>query len=155
MSLVYYFAYGSNVAPERMKERKVKFKSRERGGLRGWKLVFNKRGMDGTGKANIEREEGGVVEGALYLLKKEELEKLYPYEGFKGKGNPSNHYDLVEVEVERENGERVKALTFVALPWVIDNSVKPARWYLNLILKGKDLFSREYYEALSKVETVD
>jgi len=64
-----YFAYGSNMNPERMRQRGIKFSKREHAILEGWKLVFNKIASRNPNKgyANIERKEGSIVKGILSL----------------------------------------------------------------------------------------
>lgn len=42
-----YFAYGSNMNKDRMKERKINFTSRQFAKLLCYKLVFNKKAKDG------------------------------------------------------------------------------------------------------------
>ena len=61
-----YFAYGSNMDGDRLRERGVRFYKRERGVLEGYRLVFNKRSSKGSreGYANIIKEEGSVVEAS-------------------------------------------------------------------------------------------
>ena len=68
--------------PDRMRERGVLFTERRRAILEGWKLLFNKVSSrnPSEGFANIEREEGSVVEGILYEIRDSDLEKLDSYE---------------------------------------------------------------------------
>lgn len=55
MSDHWYFAYGSNLSTEQ-KERRTGFIREARcARLDGYHIAFNKRGNDGTGKANMIR----------------------------------------------------------------------------------------------------
>jgi len=124
-----YFAYGSNLVVERMRERGAPFKAARPALLRGHRLVFDKRGFDGSARANVAPAPGGLVYGVLYELEEDGLEALRGYE---------SGYDLVAVEVEVPDGDeaaRVSAKVFVARP---DRRTKapPTRSYLALILLG-------------------
>ncbi len=149
-NLVYYFAYGSNMNPKRMIERNAEFLERRRAVLRGWKLVFNKiaRRNPKEGYANIVRDEGNVVEGVLYQIYEEGLSSLDIYEGY------PHDYDRKLLEVELEDGSKVKAWVYVAQPDKVREGLKPSREYLENLLKGCDLLSKEYCEKLRKVETL-
>ena len=47
-------------------------------------MMFNKRGGDGTGKANIVWDPNGVVRGVIYRCSSDELDEMDPYEGVTG-----------------------------------------------------------------------
>jgi len=148
---VKYFAYGSNMDPDRMRERGVFFTERRRAILEGWKLLFNKVSSrnPSEGFANIEREEGSVVEGILYEIRDSDLEKLDSYEGC------PEHYVRIRVRVKLDDGSEVEAVTYVANPSKVRSGLKPSREYLSHLLKGCDLLSKEYCERLRKLETLD
>jgi gamma-glutamylcyclotransferase (GGCT)/AIG2-like uncharacterized protein YtfP len=104
----YYFAYGSNMNPEKMLERGVPFRWKKTAVLEGFKLEFNKlchhyRGNYGC--ANIEPAEEKVVEVVLYLLEN-------PYEGLINldyfEGYPE-HYTRRVLNVITPEGETFKA----------------------------------------------
>jgi len=149
-SAMRYFAYGSNMDPDRMIERGVNFLKRERAILKGWKLTFNKIAYQNPneGYANIEKDDESVVEGILYEIPEEDIEKLDRYEGV------PNHYERLSVVVQSNNGA-VKAITYIANPNKVREGLKPGRDYLNHLLKGCDLLTEEYCEKLRKWETLD
>ena len=64
-----YFAYGSNLNPERMRRRIPDARPVGRATLRGWRLVERL-------YADIEKARGGRVEGVLYLVTPTELRRL-------------------------------------------------------------------------------
>lgn len=147
---MYYFAYGSNMNPERMKERKVNFLERKKAILRGWKLVFNKVSSKNPeeGYANIVKDENSIVEGILYLIEDDSIKKLDGYEGY------PEHYDRKELEVELEDGSKVKAWVYIAQQDKVREGLKPSREYLEHLLKGCDLLSEEYCEKLKNVKVL-
>ena len=146
-----YFAYGSNMDPERMRIRGVDFSKRERAILEGWRLKFNKVASQNPneGYANIEEDKGSIVEGILYTIPDSHIEKLDKYEGY------PNHYVKSTVIVKLDSGERVKAITYIANPEKVRDDLKPSKEYLQHLLKGCDLLSEEYCEKLRNWETLD
>ena len=98
--------------------------------LRGWRLSFDKRGFDGSGRANVTAAPDGLVHGVLYDLEPAGLEALKGFE---------TGYDLVEVRVEAaldgEGPAQVPAFVFVARPDRRTRS-RPSRAYVALILQG-------------------
>ncbi len=78
---IWYFAYGSNIDANQMKERIGRYPDRVLGILRNWRLEFNKASakVPGAGFANIMPCPGDAVEGVLYLLSEEELRRLDHY----------------------------------------------------------------------------
>ena len=91
-----YFAYGSNMNPERMKERGAHFTSIDSYKLRGYSLKFNKISFEKpcTGCANIVPDEMGVVEGVLYKITVQGLYNLDKFEGY------PVHYDRVGFSID-------------------------------------------------------
>ena len=146
-----YFAYGSNMDPERMRQRGIEFSRREYTILNGWRLVFNKIAFPNSkeGYANIERDEEGVVEGILYEIQESGLTKLDGYEGY------PDHYNRIKVRVKLSNAQEVEGITYIAQHNKIGSGLKPSKDYLNHLLKGCDLLSEKYCEMLRKWETLD
>ena len=146
-----YFAYGSNMNPDRMKQRGINFSKREHAILEGWKLLFNKIASrnPNEGYANIEREEGSIVEGILYEIQGSDVEKLDKYEGY------PNHYERLNVRVRLDNGKEVEAVTYVANSNKVREGLRPSREYLMDLLRECDLLSIEYWEKLRQWETLD
>jgi cation transport regulator ChaC len=99
--------------------------------LQGYRVEFNKRGRDGTGKANIVPDEASTVWGVVYECSPNELEKLDRYEGV-----DSGHYVRKAVVVQLENGEQIDAITYVAGERFIGDSLRPSPEYLQTILDG-------------------
>jgi len=146
-----YFAYGSNMDPERMKGRKVNFSKRQRATLKGWRLEFNKKASQNLkeGYANIVPCEEYIVEGVLYEIQNEDLENLDSYEGY------PNHYSRIEVKVILDNDQEVSAITYIAQANKVKTGLKPSREYLEHLLKGYDVLSEDYCKRLGEWKTVD
>jgi gamma-glutamylcyclotransferase len=125
-----YFAYGSNMDAERLGKRVDQVKVTGVGSVTGYDLRFNKRSVDGSGKANLVERADAVVEGVLFEVSAAQLERL---DGFE-KGY---HRMPVSVVV---NGATQSAITYVADPDQIDDSLTPTTEYLRLIRRGAEAF---------------
>lgn len=150
--MLYYFAYGSNISENRMRnERNVNYTFRKFAVLENYKLVFNKVSKKNVylGYANIVESEGDIVQGALYLINESDINIIDKFEGVK-----NNHYYRSIVNVNCE-GEKINAITYVANPTMIRQNIKPDKNYLSYILEGKDLFTNDYYEKLLETKTLD
>ena len=61
-----YYAYGSNMSTRRLLSRVPDARTLGRARLAGMRLVCNKPGRDGSGKANLVEDAGAHVWGVLY-----------------------------------------------------------------------------------------
>ena len=149
MSNLYYFAYGSNMNPERVRARGLEYSQVLSGQLSGYELSFNKYSAKQEGAAaNIIRQENAVTEGVLYLLSGEEqIIQMDPFEGF------PDHYSRELLSIATK-AEPVKAWVYIAIQRFIRENLLPPRWYLNHLLAGKQFLTQPYYERLKKVECV-
>ena len=120
-----YFAYGSNLLFSRMRDRVPSARLLERARLPGVRLVFDKRGRDGSGKANLCEALGSSVWGVLYAIEPAGWEALDRHEG---------GYARVAVEVVGEEGELHAAATYVAQVFTAD--AVPFDWYRELVIEG-------------------
>lgn len=145
--MIKYFSYGSNLNSDRMKERGVNFISRTFGILKDYKLVFNKIASRNPkeGYANIVVSKNSIVEGAIYEINDADIFLLDKYESY------PKHYYRKEVEVQSSN-ELIKCITYIANDSKVMEGLKPSDDYLKHILKGKDLFTENYYNKLEKTE---
>ncbi|MFH1514112.1 MAG: gamma-glutamylcyclotransferase family protein [bacterium] len=148
---VHYFAYGSNMDPDRMIERRAFFTDRVFARLENYKLVFNKISNKNPeeGFGNIIPDGNSVVEGVLYEVEWDAIECLDIKEGYPAA------YSREEIEVELSDGGKVEALVYIAREDKTRDGLKPSREYLSHYLKGKDLLSEEYYSWLETIETFD
>lgn len=128
MSQTWYFAYGSNLNKEQVKERINSFKECGPAILEDYKLTFNiySPARDG-GVADILTSKGDKVYGAVYKMSKEKLYKV------EETGLKSGRYKPEQVEVNYNN-QKINATAFV----VSDKNdfIEPSDEYLKTILNG-------------------
>ena len=126
-----YFAYGSNMSPERLRAADRTPSATLIGAARvaGYRLVFDKVGRDGSGKADCQRTVAltDVVHGALFRIAHGDRPALDRAEGL------GNGYDAFEISVVTESGI-VSALTYLATRK--DSTLKPLTWYMHHVLHG-------------------
>ena len=143
----FYFAYGSNMNPARMRSRGLAFSEAMAGRLEGYALCFDKRAHDRPGRsyANIRYQRGGVVEGVLYRLAHEdEIWKMDPFEG------TPIFYSRERMPVMTARGVQ-PAWVYVANPAMREEGLWPSRSYLEHLLAGREFLSPAYWEALAAV----
>lgn len=123
-----YFAYGSNLKQARLRDRIGALRVLGRAVLADYRLVFDKPGADGSGKANLRGAAGEEVWGVLYELQAGALERLDPFEG---------GYARIRVEVRREDGATITAETYRSFRSPTDTVPgHPFDWYRDLLLEG-------------------
>ena len=145
----YYFAFGSNMDEQQMKNRKAEFAERQNGVMANWKLVFNKinRKKEGSGYANIVPEYGSIVEGIIYKVSEDAIRILDDWEGV------PIAYHKKTMLVENSNKKSVDCIIYIANHSKTDNSLKPERKYLDHLLEGKEFLSENYFSDLKNTET--
>ena len=122
---VLYFAYGSNLKIARMRARAPSARPDGIAVLRGYRLVCNKRGADGTAKANLEPAPEEETWGALYRMTAADLLELDRFEG---------GYQRIQLTVQRPGGQALCAETYRAQQ-LTDDPV-PLEEYRALRLEG-------------------
>jgi len=146
LTVHHYFAYGSNMNPDRVRQRKMSFESAESGHLFDYSLRFNKRSAKypGAASANVMLSAQGVTEGVVYrLVEPVQIEMMDPYEGY------PVLYNRIALPIVTGAGV-VDAWVYTANEAHITEGLSPARWYLNHLLAGRDYLSASYFEALSQ-----
>ena len=148
---IYYFAYGSNMNPQRMIVREAFFTERISARLHDYKLIFNfRRSQNPTeSAANVIPDLGNCVEGALYLTDEKAISRLDVFEGY------PVHYRRDEVTVVTEDGREINAFVYIANDDKTADGLKPSKEYLGHLLAGQDLLSEDYFNNLQKTETLD
>jgi gamma-glutamylcyclotransferase (GGCT)/AIG2-like uncharacterized protein YtfP len=126
-----YFAYGSNLSSERIRQPDRAPSARVLGtaSLARHVLAWHKRGADGSGKCTVCRTESRSdgVWGVLWEIDAEDVPRLDAVEG------PG--YERVEVEVLTAN-QKMRAFTYLARPSHVDAALRPADWYRALVVAG-------------------
>lgn len=140
---MYYFAYGSNMDEQQMESKKVAFSNKEKAKIFGYRLTFNKKTSNGSGRATIIKgKSDDVVEGILYTINDDDIVKLDKPERY------PEHYSRIEVPVVTESGEKIPAVTYLANSDWLAEGLLPMEGYLRTILNAKEMVSEEYYRML-------
>jgi len=127
----WYFAYGSNLDPNRKEARTGGIRESRKVSAIGYRLVFDKLGSDGTGKANLVPDDRCRVWGAVYRCSAETLIQMDRYEGV-----PGGHYLRTTILVQAESGEELEAVTYVAGEEHKRPFLQPSDDYLERIIRG-------------------
>ena len=142
---VWYFAYGSNMDPGQMIDRKVRFSTAKKALLKEHTLVFNRYSVTyGAGVADIIPKDGSAVEGVLYLVNERGLKLLDKFEGV-----DRGLYQRAFVVVEDEKGTPHRAVCYQIVDKAIV-TVPPSVEYLTKLVKGAEAFglSPDYIQGL-------
>ncbi|MBA2661713.1 MAG: gamma-glutamylcyclotransferase [Bradymonadaceae bacterium] len=129
MTVLTYFAYGSNMLSNRLRGRVPSARPIGPAELHGWSLRFHKRGADGSAKCNVVLEPGGLVNGVLFEIAHAEKRRLDLAEGL-GSG-----YEQATVSVTSLLGA-VEGFLYVASASHIDEGLAPFDWYKDFVIYG-------------------
>ena len=147
MSNLYYFAYGSNLSPNQIRERlgTPDLQPLFVAYLSGHRLAFPLESMKrwGGGVASFEKAEGKEVWGVVFELTEQQMEKMDEWE---------RDYERVSISVFKKNGEKVEAQTYKAKK---TGKVLPSSRYMKTIIGGamECGLPKEYIEKLKKIRT--
>ena len=125
-----YFAYGSNMLTARLNERCPSAKPAGCAFAPGYRLIFEKLGRDGSGKAAIApAAPGEQVSGVLFTISRDDLPALDRAEwGYV-------RHDAFPV-FAAGSPEPVRAVTYIAPREICRIGLSPFDWYLALIKAG-------------------
>lgn len=123
-----YFAYGSNMFEVKLTKAAPTASFYSIGRVIGYMLRFNKQSRDGSGKANIVAT--GVptdeVWGVIYTIVDADRASL---------DRSELGYTPTEIDVVTA-ARTMTALTYVAEPATIDETVRPYIWYKDFVVRG-------------------
>lgn len=143
-----YFAYGSNLHPLRLQARVPSASLLGVSLLPNHRLVFGKRGMDGSGKCTIMpgNTPQDIVPGALFVMHREEISSLDAAEG-PDYARKSAAFDLA--------GRRLSAFYYEAHEYCVSDELKPFDWYRDLVVAGARFHGlpESYVATLAAVES--
>jgi len=146
---MFYFAYGSNMNLDQMRERKVSYQNPRKAFLMNYKLGFTKTSerYNNIGVADIIESKGNFVEGVLYEVTEEGMANLDKFEGIE-----QNVYKRVKVVVQLESGEELETITYK----IINEDkpfIPPAKEYMDKIIKGAEThrLSKNYIQKLKAI----
>lgn len=149
VSMLYYFAYGSNLHPMRLQARIPSARLVGMAELPSYRLAFHKRSVDLSGKCNLVEVEQGAHQayGAVYTMKAAHKTELDRIEG-------SGYSDrTIEVTLA---GRDYRCFTYIARDTHIDERLRPYHWYRQLVLVGA-LFHRmppSYVAAIERIDSI-
>lgn len=143
-----YFAYGDNMDEATLAARGVEFTKVCTGKVRQLRLAFQKPGADGTGRADLKDDQGGVTEGVVYDVPEVTLANLDVYEGV-----DKGHYRRQAVTVQTPRGE-LECVLYRAAKF--KGGLKPSPEYLQTIVRGAEAhrLSPEYITFLRSHDTM-
>ncbi len=119
-----YFAYGSNLCTARLRELAPSARVRGAAHAPGFALRLDKRGVDGTAKANLHLAPGGVVWGAVYALDPADWARL-----------DARERDYARIEIEIVQGDQRGIAQTYRSDRLTEDAVAAA-WYKRLIVEG-------------------
>jgi gamma-glutamylcyclotransferase (GGCT)/AIG2-like uncharacterized protein YtfP len=127
-----YFAYGSNMCTNRLKERVPSCESLSVAVLKEHRLRFHKKSKkDGSGKCNAyyTGNRHDEVIGVVFEIDPADKLKLDRAEGLR------HGYNKKAVRVSWKKG-RLAAFMYEADEWAIDDTLRPYTWYKDVVIKG-------------------
>ena len=141
--LVRYFAFGSNLGAEKLRNRgyngtAISWESRRAATVRGYRLAFNMRMFPPLepAMASIEPAAGATCEGCVVVLDRASYDALWRSEGG-AMARPPYEQLVVRAEALGGGGEAVAAITLRAAPWArLRRDAPPSARYLDLIVAG-------------------
>ena len=137
---MFYFAYGSNLHPDQMRERAPQHRLVGLAALRDYRMEFplySPRWAGGV--ASVRPHRGETVWGVVFDVTETDLTTLDGHEGFRAAGDQHNVYDRPALTVELTRPDdgsvprRLRVWTYVARP---SNPSPPSRRYLDRVVAG-------------------
>lgn len=142
-----YLAYGSNLHPRRLEARVGSVDEIATVELPGWELRFEKRGGDGSSKANLHACPGSgfAAQAAVFVLSPEQVGRLDEFEGY-GCG-----YETLPFTIDL-NGEQCQSFTYIAPSHWLTRNLRPFDWYVDLIVSGARHhgFDQSYVQQIAR-----
>ena len=141
------FAFGSNMCSGRFRDYSVAPEGVGRPVLlRDYRLCFNKKSRDGSGKANVERYSGGEVWGVLYTIPESHL-KILDY------GEGAGYY-REKLPLCMPDGTATEAWAYLARESEKALTLRPYSWYKRFLVEGarEHGLPMPYINALERIE---
>ncbi len=155
-----YFAYGSNLDCNQMRERcpsaQFKFKAK----LSNYRLGFTWRSKNrGCGVADAVENSGSDIWGVVYEINDNDISALDKFEGFRSKVNPNeNDYFREECTVLEESQQNNPIKVFIYFVQNPEGPFPTSVEYKNLLVTGAKFWDlpKEYIEeTLEQIKTID
>lgn len=147
-----YFAYGSNMSLQRLRQRVPSARKVAVATLGLHELKFHKKGSrDGSGKCDIALTglPTDQVFGVVYEMDGGEKSALDAAEGL------HRGYETKEVDLLTLDGRMLQAFTYYGTD--LDDSLRPFQWYKAHVLQGalENGLPESYTAKIRAVETID
>jgi len=148
-----YFAYGSNLCPQRLKKRTPSARFVSEAKLNGHQLRFHKISrQDGSSKCDAfyTGNAGDVVWGAVYEIDDSDVPALDAAE------DKGVSYEKVQLEAQLLNSDAVETVyVYVAREQMIKQGVQPYEWYKRYVLIGAKYynFPEQYVQSIESIES--
>ncbi len=130
-----YFAYGSNMDPDRITSHdrapSARFVCSAR--LDDYYLAFGKPGADGSGKAGIRPKHDTAVWGVVFEIDESDWRTLDAAEG------NGMEYQRSTLTVKSRTTD-MEVDTYLPLKWDSKEQLMPHQWYLDHLTKGAEHF---------------
>lgn len=147
-----YFAYGSNMATERLGERISTAKKIATAKLVQHRLTFAKKGFDGSGKCDVEENDDpeSRVYGVVYEIPADAKAILDRFEG--------DRYTSKTVSLKTTQGQQLEAFCYSVedKERYTNSALKPYQWYHHHVLFGAQQadLPQSYIAALKKIDAI-
>jgi len=145
-----YFAYGSNMSLNRIRQRVPSARVLGTFSLADHELRFHKHGRDDSGKCDAfyTGNSSHVVRGVLYEIDASEKAVLDQAEGL------GNGYDEKDVNLFDVAGNVAQAVSYYATN--INSSLLPFTWYKDHVLIGarEAILPEEYITRIAGIESI-
>lgn len=152
MTTTLYFAYGSNMAVERLKARVPSARAYNKARLPGYELKFHKKGADGSAKCDVvvSGDHNSEVQGVVFEFNLDEKPILDVFEGPRYESHP--------VELITAGDQMIEAFLYVVADKAAhtDQHLKPFHWYKHHVLFGarQAALPESYIAGIAAVEAM-
>ena len=149
-----YFAYGSNMLVPRMQRRCPSARMIGRASVAGYRLVWDKAGRDGSGKAGMIPDPEHLVEGVLFEIALEERGKLDVFED--AVGDDPGYRPAEDLTLDGDARGVLRALTYLPVAARRSPGLLPYDWYKALVVAGavQHALPADYVARLESVAAV-
>lgn len=106
---MFYFAYGSNLAEQRLRHRIPQAQPACAATLANYELAFNVLGGDGSAKANVIEKHGSKVTALLFDISKSDKLILDKYEGL------GIRYQIRQAQVTTTDNRQIAAYFYLGI----------------------------------------
>jgi len=147
MSKLLYFAYGSNLHPNWLRNRVQSAEPISNVSIKNWRLYFNKLSKDGSAKCNIIQTNSSddIVHGVIYQFNSNEKKELDTAEGG-------------YIPEMMQFGKFDNVLVYIAKKEKINDNLLPYTWYKDIVIAGAQYHNlpEEYIEIIKPFKaTID